>query len=78
MASRTYFVYILTNFTNANFIRVDLTGSVGIDPATRPGITWSNTICPEGTNSNDNGNTCEGHLAHVKIIQPLLQIRRSF
>ena len=25
-------------------------------------VTWSNTICPDGTNSNSNGNSCQGHL----------------
>ena len=48
----------LTNvvFTNTNLIASDLTG------ATRTGITWINTTCPDSTNSDDNGNTCEGHL----------------
>ena len=26
------------------------------------GVTWDNTICPDGTNSNDNGNTCVNNL----------------
>lgn len=43
-----------TNFTNAN-----LTGALGIG-LTNP--IWSNTTCPDGTNSDNNGNTCEGHL----------------
>ncbi|MBR89452.1 MAG: hypothetical protein CMA82_04095 [Euryarchaeota archaeon] len=25
-------------------------------------VTWDNTICPDGTNSNDNGNTCVNNL----------------
>ena len=25
-------------------------------------VTWSNTSCPDGTISNDNGGTCIGHL----------------
>lgn len=48
--------FVSPNFTNAN-----LTG-VGIDQNssfTTP--IWSNTICPDGTNSNSNGNTCVGH-----------------
>lgn len=27
------------------------------------GVEWWSTICPDGTNSDDNGGTCEGHLA---------------
>jgi hypothetical protein len=26
------------------------------------GVTWSNTTCPDGTNSNNDGGTCTGHL----------------
>ncbi|HEX6338721.1 MAG TPA: pentapeptide repeat-containing protein [Jiangellaceae bacterium] len=26
------------------------------------GIRWSSTICPDGSNSDDNGNTCRGHI----------------
>ena len=26
------------------------------------GVTWYNTICPDGTNSDNNGNTCENNL----------------
>jgi hypothetical protein len=44
------------NFTNANLSFVNFTGS------TLDNVTWSNTICPDNTNSNDNGGTCEGHL----------------
>jgi hypothetical protein len=25
------------------------------------GVIWNNTTCPDGTNSNNNGNTCVGH-----------------
>jgi hypothetical protein len=30
--------------------------------ATLTGITWAQTTCPDGTNSNTNGYTCIGHL----------------
>lgn len=50
------------NLTNANFTTSDLTGSTNMDTTTRTGVIWNNTTCPDGTNSNDNGNTCEGHL----------------
>lgn len=44
-------------FQDSNLGQTDFTG------ATLSGATWSNTICPDGTNSNDNGNTCSGHLS---------------
>jgi uncharacterized protein YjbI with pentapeptide repeats len=51
-----------TNFTNANFIDADLQ-SVDFSGATVTGTTWTNTWCPDGTFSGNNGNTCIGHLA---------------
>ena len=30
--------------------------------ATLTGVHWSNTTCPDGTNSDNDGNTCVGHL----------------
>jgi len=50
-----------TNFTNASFTGSNLSG-VNFLNSLRTGVTWSNTICPDGTNSDANGNTCEGHL----------------
>jgi len=44
------------NLTNANLRHADLRH------ADVSGVTWSNTICPDGTNSNSNGNSCQGHL----------------
>lgn len=57
----------LTNFGNATLNTVDFTNanlkeSTGFDEASLTNITWSNTTCPDGTNSDNNGNTCEGHL----------------
>jgi uncharacterized protein YjbI with pentapeptide repeats len=45
------------NLTGANLYNVNLTA------ANVSGVTWSNTLCPDGTNSNANGGTCVGHLA---------------
>jgi hypothetical protein len=46
---------------NAYLGYADLTGAdtyqIRLD-----GVTWDNTICPDGTNSDDNGNTCENNL----------------
>ncbi len=55
------------NFTNANLTNVNFTlayllSATGMDTATLTGAMWSGTICPDGTNSDDNGNTCVGHL----------------
>lgn len=49
------------NLTNANLTNANLYHATGgqVDPTT--GVTWSNTTCPDGTNSNDDGNTCVGN-----------------
>jgi phospholipase C len=44
------------NLTGADLRRADLRR------ADVSGVTWSNTICPDGTNSNGDGNSCQGHL----------------
>ncbi len=44
------------NLTNTNLDNTNLSG------ANLTGITWNNTVCPDLTNSNNNGNTCLGHL----------------
>jgi uncharacterized protein YjbI with pentapeptide repeats len=50
------------NLSNANLTNATLLGSKGMATATLTGAIWNNTICPDGTNSNNNGNTCVGHL----------------
>lgn len=50
------------NFTNANFTNADFSNSPSFSGhANVTGVTWSNTTCPDGTNSNNDGNTCVGH-----------------
>ena len=44
-----------------HFKDADLSGAI-FTGATLAGIIWSNTTCPNGTNSDDNGGTCIGHL----------------
>jgi len=44
------------NLANANLAGADLTGANVKD------VIWSNTICPDGTNSDANGGTCVNHL----------------
>jgi hypothetical protein len=51
------------DLTSADFSNADLTGS-NFENNTLTGITWSNTTCSDGTNSDSNGNTCEGHLVN--------------
>jgi uncharacterized protein YjbI with pentapeptide repeats len=48
---------VLVNFTDA-----DLTGAEFREGHNNGGTIFSNTICPDGTNSDDNGGTCCGHL----------------
>jgi uncharacterized protein YjbI with pentapeptide repeats len=50
-----------TNFTNVTFSGVDFTGN-DLSSAVLTGATWSNVTCPDGTNSDSDGNTCIGHL----------------
>lgn len=55
-----------SNFTNTNFINstiknTDFTGST-MTGANLSGVIWVNTICPDGTNSDNDSNTCIGHL----------------
>jgi len=44
------------NLTGANLRHADLRH------ADIAGVTWSNTVCPDGTSSNADGGTCLGHL----------------
>lgn len=49
------------NLTNANFTNTNLQGARNLSTANTSGAIWNNTKCPDGTNSNENGNTCVGH-----------------
>lgn len=49
------------NFTNTHFNQAGLVGTNATN-AILTGATWTNTQCPDNTNSNDHGNTCVGHL----------------
>jgi uncharacterized protein YjbI with pentapeptide repeats len=52
--------------TGANLIGADLTSATLVDAdltgANLTGVIWGHTFCPDGTNSDDNGGTCVGHL----------------
>ena len=47
--------------TGANLAFANLCGA-NLTNANLTDVFYSNTICPDCTNSNDNGGTCEGHL----------------
>jgi len=49
------------NLTGAGFYGCDFTGA-NLTDAVLEDVRWEATICPDGTNSDDNGGTCEGHL----------------
>ncbi len=48
------------NLTGANLTKANLTGAV-MTHAVVTGVIWSNTTCPDSTNSSSNGGTCAGH-----------------
>lgn len=50
------------NFKDASLEGSDLTGATGLDTGNTTGVTWQNTTCPDGTNSDSHSNTCVGHL----------------
>jgi len=57
------------DLTGVNFTNADLSGSSPIE-ATITGVTWSNTICPDGTNSSADGGTCANDLEAAPFANP--------
>lgn len=51
-----------TNLTNSNFTNANLTHVTDMNTATLTGAIWSNTTCPDGTNSDNDGGTCLNNL----------------
>jgi uncharacterized protein YjbI with pentapeptide repeats len=49
------------NLSGAKLNFANLTGATATG-ANLTGVSWVQTICPDGTNSNNNGGTCIGHL----------------
>lgn len=49
-------------FENADFSNAVLKG-IDLSKGTVTGAKWSNTTCPDGSNSDTHDNTCEGHLS---------------
>src|SRR5262245_57319489 len=54
-------VLIGANLSRANLTDADLHFS-NLTGAGLVSVIWSNTTCPDGTNSDNNGGTCIGHL----------------
>tara|TARA_B100001989_G_scaffold203243_1_gene151691 strand:- start:672 stop:1214 length:543 start_codon:yes stop_codon:yes gene_type:complete len=50
-----------SNFDDVIFRHSDLTGA-NLTGVSLIDVTWHDTICPDGTNSDNNGNTCENNL----------------
>jgi uncharacterized protein YjbI with pentapeptide repeats len=54
------------NLTGATLTGANLTGAnmsgATLTSATLTGVAWSNTVCPDSTNSSKDGGTCVGHL----------------
>jgi uncharacterized protein YjbI with pentapeptide repeats len=50
------------NLSGANFTNSNLTGATGLKTATLTNVIWSQTQCPDGTNSSNDGGTCMGHV----------------
>lgn len=50
-----------SNFNSASITNSNFRGAITTE-ATFAGVTWNNVVCPDNTNSNDHGNTCDGHL----------------
>jgi uncharacterized protein YjbI with pentapeptide repeats len=51
----------LVNLAGANLSGATLTGATGLKTATLKNVVWSDTTCPDGTNSNNEGGSCVGH-----------------
>jgi pentapeptide repeat protein len=57
------------DLTDANLSFAWAYGGVGsLGEPTTTGAVWSNTTCPDGTNSDDNAGTCDGHFAPLCVV----------
>jgi Pentapeptide repeats (8 copies) len=51
-----------TNLSSADLTNANLTGAhTPGSPPIVTGVIYGNTVCPDGTNSNNDGGTCSGH-----------------
>lgn len=63
----TVSTFVSADLTGADFTDRSLAGA-NMHMAILDGVTWSNTTCQDGTNSDTNGGTCCGH--HVGMAIP--------
>jgi Pentapeptide repeats (8 copies) len=57
------------DLAGANLTEADL-GQAILAGAKTGGVTWSSTICPDGTNSDNVNGSCSGHLSTVAFVPP--------
>ena len=60
-ANLNYAILEGANLSGANLAGANLF-SADLSNANLSGTFWYSTICPDGANSDDNGNTCENNL----------------
>ena len=53
--------FATTSFDDATLTDAEFGGDTIAATVTTTGATWSNTTCPDFTNSNSDGGTCVGH-----------------
>jgi uncharacterized protein YjbI with pentapeptide repeats len=53
----------LVRFEGADLTDANLAGMTTDNQTYFTGVIWKNTTCPDGTNSDNNGGTCLGHLS---------------
>jgi uncharacterized protein YjbI with pentapeptide repeats len=61
-ATLTHATLTCADLSGANFADANLTGANDATSANLANARWSDTTCPDGTNSDQDGNTCVGHL----------------
>jgi hypothetical protein len=68
-ADLSYAVFTGAKLNNADLAGANLTGATltkaVLSGANLAGATWSGTTCPDGTNSNEVGDSCSAHLSTV-------------
>lgn len=51
-----------SGFFDVNFTDANLSGAIVASPLYVAGVTWNHTTCPDGTNSDNDGDTCIDNL----------------
>lgn len=65
--------FALADLDNANLTGANLTDAF-LDEASLTGVTWSNTICPDGTNSDNDFGTCVNNIDdRPPVAKPTIQ-----